>query len=74
MPEDTRSVEGGDTTDVDPGMAAHRPHEDPRPAAVMFATTEHFTLEARGRPRSPSRLAARACFLCPCPAAWWRWH
>ena len=45
MPEDTRSEEGGDTTDVDPGMAVHRPHGDPRPAAVTFATTEHFTLQ-----------------------------
>ena len=45
MPEDTRSEEGGDTTDVDPSIAAHRPHGDPRPAAVTFATTEHFTLQ-----------------------------
>ena len=45
MPEETRSEEGGDTTDVDPSMAAHRPHGDPRPAAVTFATTEHFTLQ-----------------------------
>src|SRR4051812_24869311 len=27
-------------------MAAHRPRGDPRPAAVTFATTEHFTLQA----------------------------
>jgi hypothetical protein len=45
MPEDTRSEEGGSATDVDPSMAVHGPHGDPRPAAVTFATTEHFTLQ-----------------------------
>ena len=45
MPEDTRSEEGGHTTGVDPSMAAHQPRGDPRPAAVTFATTEHFTLQ-----------------------------
>ena len=45
MPEDTRSEEGGDPTDVDPSLAVHRPHGDPRPAAVTFVTTEHFTLQ-----------------------------
>lgn len=45
MPEDTRSEEGGHTTDIDPSMAAHRPPGAPRPAAVTFATTEHFTLQ-----------------------------
>jgi hypothetical protein len=45
MPENTRREEAGDTTDVDPSIAVHRPHGDPRPAAVTFATTEHFTLQ-----------------------------
>ena len=45
MPEDTRSDQGEDTTDVAPRMAVHRSHRDPRPAAVTFATTEHFTLQ-----------------------------
>jgi hypothetical protein len=45
MPEATRSEEGGDTTDVDPSPGVNRPHGDPRPAAVTFATTEHFTLQ-----------------------------
>lgn len=45
MSEDTRSEEGGHTTGVDPSMAAHRPPGDPRPSAVTFATTEHFTLQ-----------------------------
>jgi hypothetical protein len=45
MPEDTRSEEGGDTTDVDPSLSVHRRRGDPRPAAVSFATTEHFTLQ-----------------------------
>jgi hypothetical protein len=45
MPEDTRSDEGGDTCEVDPSLAVHQPHGDPRPAAVTFATTEHFTLQ-----------------------------
>ena len=45
MPEDTRREEGEDKTDVDRSMSVHRPHGDPRPAAVTFATTEHFTLQ-----------------------------
>ena len=45
MPEDTRREEGGDTGKVDPSLAVHRPQADPRPAAVTFATTEHFTLQ-----------------------------
>jgi hypothetical protein len=45
MREDTGSEEGRHPTDVDPDMAVHRPHGDPRPAAVTFATTEHFTLQ-----------------------------
>ena len=45
MPEDTRSDQGEDTTDVAPRMAVHRSHGDPRPAAVTFVTTEHFTLQ-----------------------------
>ena len=45
MPEDTRSEEGVDPTVVDPSLAVHRPHGDPRPAAVTFVTTEHFTLQ-----------------------------
>jgi hypothetical protein len=45
MPEDTRSEEGEGTTDVDLSTAVHRSHGDPRPAAVTFATTEHFTLQ-----------------------------
>lgn len=45
MPEDATSEAGGHTTDVDPGAADHRPSGDPRPAAVTFATTEHFTLQ-----------------------------
>jgi hypothetical protein len=45
MPEDTRDEDGGDTTGVDPTLSVHRPHGDPRPAAVTFATTEHFTLQ-----------------------------
>jgi len=45
MPEDTKGEEGGDPTDVDPGLAVHRPHGDPRSAAVTFVTTEHFTLQ-----------------------------
>ncbi len=45
MPEDIRGEEGEDTTDIDPSMAVHRPGGDPRPAAVTFATTEHFTLQ-----------------------------
>ena len=45
VPEDTRSEERGDMRDVDPSLAVHRPHGDPRPAAVTFATTEHFTLQ-----------------------------
>ena len=46
MSEDMRSEEGGGATDVDPSTAVHRPHGDPRPAAVSFATTEHFTLQS----------------------------
>jgi hypothetical protein len=45
IPEDIGREEGEDKTDVDPSMAVHRPHGDPRPAAVTFATTEHFTLQ-----------------------------
>jgi hypothetical protein len=45
MREDTRSEEGGETSEVDPSLAVHPPHSDPRPAAVTFATTEHFTLQ-----------------------------
>jgi hypothetical protein len=45
MPDDTKSEEGGDPTDVDPSLAVHRPQRDPRPAAVTFVTTEHFTLQ-----------------------------
>lgn len=45
MPKDTRSDQGEDTTDVAPRMAVHRSHGDPRPAAVTFVTTEHFTLQ-----------------------------
>src|SRR5581483_4122492 len=36
---------GEDTADVDPSMALNRPHGDPRPSAVTFLTTEHFTLQ-----------------------------
>ena len=45
MPEDTPSEERGHTTDVGQSMAGHRPPGDPRPAAVTFLTTEHFTLQ-----------------------------
>jgi hypothetical protein len=45
MLEDSSSEEGGDTVDVDPSLAADQPPGDPRPAAVTFATTEHFTLQ-----------------------------
>lgn len=45
MPEDTRSEDGGEKTDADPSLSVHRPYGDPRPAAVTFATTEHFTLQ-----------------------------
>src|SRR5947199_3563515 len=31
--------------DVTPTTATDGPHGDPRPAAVTFATTEHFTLQ-----------------------------
>jgi hypothetical protein len=43
MQEDTRSEKGG--ADVRSGIEAGQRHEDPRPAAVTFATTEHFTLQ-----------------------------
>jgi hypothetical protein len=45
MPEDTGSEQGADRAEVDQGRSVHRPHGDPRPAAVTFATTEHFTLQ-----------------------------
>jgi len=45
VPEDIRGEEGEDTADVDPSMVVHRSRGDPRPAAVTFATTEHFTLQ-----------------------------
>ena len=45
MPDGTRSEEGEETADVDPSMAVRRSDGDPRPAAVTFATTEHFTLQ-----------------------------
>jgi hypothetical protein len=45
MPEDIGNEERGDTREVDPSRAVHPPHGDPRPAAVTFATTEHFTLQ-----------------------------
>jgi hypothetical protein len=45
MSEDTRSDEGRNAPDVNLSIAAHRPGGDPRPAAVTFATTEHFTLQ-----------------------------
>jgi hypothetical protein len=45
MTDGTRSEESEDTTDVDPSVAVRRSRRDPRPAAVTFATTEHFTLQ-----------------------------
>jgi hypothetical protein len=45
MPKDFRSEGGGDPMDVDPSLDVHRPRGDPRPAAVTFVTTEHFTLQ-----------------------------
>ena len=45
MPEDIRSEEDGGATEVDASVAVSRPPGDPRPAAVSFATTEHFTLQ-----------------------------
>lgn len=45
MPEETRGEAGGDTRDVETKPGVRRPHGDPRPAAVTFATTEHFTLQ-----------------------------
>jgi hypothetical protein len=45
MPEQARSEEGGEQRDVDPKVAVRRARADPRPAAVTFATTEHFTLQ-----------------------------
>ena len=42
MPEDQTSEKGADLgSGIEPG----HPREDPRPAAVTFATTEHFTLQ-----------------------------
>lgn len=46
MPEEIGSTEGGDATDIDPSVAGDRQRGDPRPAAVSFATTEHFTLQS----------------------------
>jgi hypothetical protein len=43
MPEDARSEKG--RADMGSGIEAGQPREDPRPAAVSFATTEHFTLQ-----------------------------
>jgi hypothetical protein len=43
MPEDARSEKG--RADLGSGAEARQPREDPRPAAVTFATTEHFTLQ-----------------------------
>src|SRR5438067_9981708 len=45
MAEDTTSKAGGHMADVNPSTATDGPHGDPRPAAVTFATTEHFTLQ-----------------------------
>jgi hypothetical protein len=45
MPEDIGGEERGHKAGVDANTAVHRPHGDPRPAAVTFATTEHFTLQ-----------------------------
>src|SRR3954454_15866632 len=45
MSEDARSEEGGHTTDIRSSTVAHRQPGNPRPAAVTFATTEHFTLQ-----------------------------
>jgi hypothetical protein len=44
MPDEARS-EGGRDADVNSGIDVDRAREDPRPAAVAFATTEHFTLQ-----------------------------
>jgi hypothetical protein len=65
MPEDTRSEEGGDTTDVDPRMAVRRPHGDPRPAAVTFATTEHFTLQGARAATIAESTGRASMFLSP---------
>jgi len=43
MPEDARSEKG--QADLGSGIEPGQPREDPRPAAVTFATTEHFTLQ-----------------------------
>ncbi len=43
MQEDERSKNG--QAHLGSGIEPGRPHEDPRPAAVTFATTEHFTLQ-----------------------------
>jgi hypothetical protein len=45
MAEDTTSKASGHMADVNPSTATDGPHGDPRPAAVTFATTEHFTLQ-----------------------------
>src|SRR5947209_5602994 len=45
MTEDTTSQEGGHPADDHSAVATDRTHGDPRPAAVTFATTEHFTLQ-----------------------------
>lgn len=74
MPEDTSSEEGGDPTDVDPSLAVHRPNGDPRPAAVTFVTTEHFTLQgARAATIAESTGRASMFLFFPFPAVWWRW-
>jgi hypothetical protein len=73
MPEDTRSEEGEDPTEVDPSLAAHRPHGDPRPAAVTFVTTEHFTLQGARAATIAESTGRASMFLFSLRAAWWRW-
>jgi RsiW-degrading membrane proteinase PrsW (M82 family) len=43
MPDDARKEKG--RPDLGSDIEASQPREDPRPAAVTFATTEHFTLQ-----------------------------
>jgi hypothetical protein len=45
MPEGSRSEELENPTEVKTSPGIPRPREAPRPAAVTFATTEHFTLQ-----------------------------
>jgi hypothetical protein len=69
------SASGGnyDRSIVEDASSGEGAGADPRPAAVTFVTTEHFTLQGARASTIAESTGRATMFLAPSPAAWSRW-